>query len=549
VLDHYNTIGFVAGCLIAALFFRRLSIMIIAAAPPLIGIIWSLGVLGWMDFRLNMFLNVMTPLIMVMGFSDSMQLTFAARDRLLAGESRFEAMKNAVLVVGPACVLTSVAAGLSFVALMISESHLIRTFGAAGAISATVAFLAVIMLQPLLGVLLLRNETDFATKLRGADVAVDALRRFCRWIAGKMVRRPGLYSLISLLAVAGLAYLYTGLEPRYRLADQVPDREQAVSASGRLDAKLTGANPIHVLLEFPKDTSLYSPETLATIAEVHGVVEAQAGLGNVWSVNTLRRWLEEKAGVTDIAVLKQYVDVLPAHLTRRFIAVDEGAVVITGRIPDLDASQLLPVVDRLDRTLDGVRAKHKDFSISVTGLSAIAARNSASMIRNLSVALTSEMVFVAVLLGLAFGSAFIMAIAVLPGLFPIVIAGAVLWWFDEGLQFASIVALTVAFGRGLSATIHYLNRLRLEYVPGEEPAAGIRRATTLVGPALILTTLVLAFGLGVTILSDLPSLRLFGWLSAFTLVAALIGDLLILPATAMWLRGTLRWAQRSPRLG
>jgi predicted RND superfamily exporter protein len=545
----YNTIGFVAGCLIAGLFFRRLSFMIIAAAPPLIGIIWSLGLLGWMDFRLNMFLNVMTPLIMVMGFSDSMQLTFAARDRLLAGESRFEAMKNAVLVVGPACVLTSVAAGLSFVALMISESHLIRTFGAAGAISATVAFLAVIMLQPLLGVLLLRNETDFATKLRGADVAVDALRRFCRWIAGKMVRRPGLYSLISLLAVAGLAYLYTGLEPRYRLADQVPDREQAVSASGRLDAKLTGANPIHVLLEFPKDTSLYSPETLATIAEVHGVVEAQAGLGNVWSVNTLRRWLEEKAGVTDIAVLKQYVDVLPAHLTRRFIAVDEGAVVITGRIPDLDASQLLPVVDRLDRTLDGVRAKHKDFLISVTGLSAIAARNSASMIRNLSVALTSEMVFVAVLLGLAFGSAFIMAIAVLPGLFPIVIAGAVLWWFDEGLQFASIVALTVAFGLGLSATIHYLNRLRLEYVPGEEPAAGIRRATTLVGPALILTTLVLAFGLGVTILSDLPSLRLFGWLSAFTLVAALIGDLLILPATAMWLRVSLRRAQRPPRLG
>jgi predicted RND superfamily exporter protein len=196
-----------------------------------------------------------------------------------------------------------------------------------------------------------------------------------------------------------------------------------------------------------------------------------------------------------------------------------------------------------------VRAKHKDFSISVTGLSAIAARNSASMIRNLSIALTSEMVLVAVLLGLAFGSAFIMAIAVLPGVFPIVIAGAVLWWFDEGLQFASIVALTVAFGLGLSATIHYLNRLRLEYVPGDEPAAGIRRATMLVGPALILTTLVLAFGLGVTILSDLPSLRLFGWLSAFTLVAALIGDLLILPATAMWLRGTLRWAQRPPRAG
>ena len=57
--------------------------MIIAAAPPLIAILVALGVLGWSDFRLNMFFNVMTPLIMVISFSDSMQLTFAARDRLI----------------------------------------------------------------------------------------------------------------------------------------------------------------------------------------------------------------------------------------------------------------------------------------------------------------------------------------------------------------------------------------------------------------------------------------------------------------------------------
>jgi predicted RND superfamily exporter protein len=64
---------------------------------------------------------------------------------------------------------------------------------------------------------------------------------------------------------------------------------------------------------------------------------------------------------------------------------------------------------------------------------------------------------------------------------------------------------------------------------------------------LILTTLVLACGLGVTIFSDLPSLRLFGWLGAFTLIAALIGDLLILPATVMWLRSALRWAKLPPQ--
>src|SRR6476646_400318 len=80
----YNTLGFAVGCLIAIIFFRRPSFMIIAAAPPLLAILMALGVLGWLGFSLNMFLNVMTPLIMVISFSDSLQLTFAARDRLLA---------------------------------------------------------------------------------------------------------------------------------------------------------------------------------------------------------------------------------------------------------------------------------------------------------------------------------------------------------------------------------------------------------------------------------------------------------------------------------
>jgi uncharacterized protein len=37
------------------------------------------------------------------------------------------------------------------------------------------------------------------------------------------------------------------------------------------------------------------------------------------------------------------------------------------------------------------------------------------------------------------------------------------------------------------------------------------------------------------VFSDLPSLRLFGWLSAFAMVAALIADLFILRPTAMFL--------------
>jgi predicted RND superfamily exporter protein len=531
----YNILGILAGCIIAIIFFRKISFMVVAAFPPIIAIVLALGGLGWANFNLNMFLNVMTPLIMVISFSDSMQLTFAARDRLIAGQDKYTAFRNAVLVVGPACVLTHGTAGISFIALQFSNSDLIRKFGEAGLAATIIALIAVLSLVPVFGVLLVRNERVFAVKFQGADAGVQMLRNFCYWIAVRMVSRPGLFSLIAVVFVGGLAVVYANLEPRYRLADQVPDKQQAVAASGRLDAKLTGANAIDVLIEFPKGASLYAPDTLQTIADVHAAVEKQAGVGNVWSLETLRRWLAEKAGSSDVATLKEYVNLIPEYLVRRFISANQDAVVVSGRVPDLDSSEILPVVENLDHALDTVRKQHPGYEIAVTGLSAIAARNSANMIEKLNRGLTIEFALVAVFIGLAFRSVVVMLSCILPGIFPVVLSGTVLWLMGEGLQFASVVALTVSFGLGLSATIHFLNRLRLERKPGVSAELAVERATVLVGPALILTTVVLACGLVVTVFSDLPSLRLFGWLSAFAMIAALIADLFILRPTAMFL--------------
>jgi len=82
-----------------------------------------------------MFLKVMTPLIMVISFSDSMQLTFAARDPTLRVKEIFRRFRNAMLVVGagmradhaplPHCLSSP----LQF---RFPMSDLIRTFGEEG---------------------------------------------------------------------------------------------------------------------------------------------------------------------------------------------------------------------------------------------------------------------------------------------------------------------------------------------------------------------------------------------------------------------------------
>ena len=334
----YNAVGFLLGAIIAILFFRRVSLMVIAALPPILGIIWSLGLFGFMGFKLNLFLNVMSPLIMVMGFSDTMQITYAIRDRLIQGDTRREAIRWAVLVVAPACVLTVATAAASFITLFLSDSGLIRTFGLAGALSTLIAYVAVITLVPFLSLVLIRKEADFAETIKGHDAGMDFLKNLCGGIAERVAARPALFALTGLCLVIGLGVTHLSLEPRYRLADQVPDREQALEASDRLDTKLTGANPVHVMIEWPAGSSLYDENVLTVIGGVHAIIEDQSGVGNVWSAETLRRWLRE-SGDSSPETLKQYVEVLPKHLTQRFINLEMNSAVVTGRIPDLDSAQ------------------------------------------------------------------------------------------------------------------------------------------------------------------------------------------------------------------
>jgi predicted RND superfamily exporter protein len=532
----YNGLGLLFGASIAAVFFRRVSLMLVAALPPVIAVLWSLGLLGLLGFKLNLFLNVMTPLVMVMGFADSMQIVSAIRIRLREGDNRYQAARFAVQVVGPACVVAHGATLVSFLALLASDSALLRTFGMAGALAVVISFIVVIAVAPVLAVLLIRNEQKLARDRSPSDALMDGLGNFVGGIVDRVTRHPVFYSVLGFVLFALFTYGHTLLQPRYRLADQVPDREQALAATGKLDQKLTGANPVHVMIKWKGgEHSLYDSDTLAAIEAAHDVLEKEAGLGNVWSLQSLRRWLAE-AGDDNIETVKKYVGILPDHLVRRFISEDQNAVLVTARLPDIDASQILPVVEKIDHALDPVRQAHPGYEISVTGLPAIAARNSARMIEELDRKIFICVGVSAVLLALAFRSFSVGVISILPGLFPVMASGSLLWVMGSGLEFSSVVALIVIFGLGVDGLVHFLNRLSIEEQVSADPEHAIRRARVLVGPAIILTTLVLAFGLGVTVFSDLPSLRLFGLVCGVTLLSSLVADLVFLPATILLYR-------------
>ena len=117
----YNAFGFAAGCLIAIMFFRRVSFMVIGGRPAA-----DRDPARARRARLARFPpQHVSQRDDAAHHGDQLFRQHAAdicRARPpAAGEEKYQAFRNAMLVVGPACVLTHATAALSFIALLFSE--------------------------------------------------------------------------------------------------------------------------------------------------------------------------------------------------------------------------------------------------------------------------------------------------------------------------------------------------------------------------------------------------------------------------------------------
>jgi len=226
----------------------------------------------------------------------------------------------------------------------------------------------------------------------------------------------------------------------------------------------------------------------------------------------------------------RFVEKAKSPTVSRVFAPKSSSSLLSANFADLDAADLIPVLNRLEEKLDVLRERHGNVDFSLTGIVPVSAMASSEMIGRLNQSLLIAIAVIIGLIGIAFRSLTAGLVSILPNLLPIAVAGAGLYLFGIGLQFTTVVAFTIGFGIAVDNTIHMLNRYRLARQAGKLPADAIDESVTMIGPVLIVSTTVLVCGVGATAFSELPVVQLYGRVSATVLTVALMGALLFLPA-------------------
>ena len=108
------------------------------------------------------------------------------------------------------------------------------------------------------------------------------------------------------------------------------------------------------------------------------------------------------------------------------------------------------------------------------------------------------------------------------------------------------MVFTICLGIAVDDTIHLTFRFRRELQTSGDVVSAMEVTLWRVGQALIITTIVLLSGYGTMLLSQMAVLVTFGILTCLAIAAALLGDLLILPALLLWFAPRPRKLQECP---
>lgn len=529
----FNSFGLMIGIFVSWFFFRRLVLVVTVSIVPPLAAFWGLGLLGIWGQDINVLINIIPPIVMVITFCDAMHLVFAVRRGLQRGLDRNTAIRHAVTTIGPACVLTSLTTAIALMALTVTELDLIRDFGFAAAACALLSFFVVISAVPALCMILINDDNSFIKSRSVNERSMKWIDIACHHLANLLQRHPIAILAAALIALPLFTVLYLQLEPSYRLINQVPSGMTSISASRRLDAALGGSYPMHILLRWPEGQAFLSDQVQQAVLDAHQLAKSTPEMKRVTSLITLKQWLTANHpadGPVSADQFKNYLDEIPPHHLGRFLNQARRATLITGQLPNLKSRRTSDIVLDLQQRADQLQQQYPGYQFIVTGLTSVLASQTSTMIHQLNRGLVLAIVIGIVLIGIAFRSLWAAGLSILPNVFPVAAAGASLHLMGEGLQFISVIALTVAFGLAIDDTIHVLNRLYLERQRRTGRAETVDRVVRHIGPVLILTSLIIFSATVGILFSNFYVSVLFGKLIMITVAAALIGDLLILPA-------------------
>ncbi len=176
--------------------------------------------------------------------------------------------------------------------------------------------------------------------------------------------------------------------------------------------------------------------------------------------------------------------------------------------------------------------------VAVTGVAAINSGIIHAMMISLAIGYSTGFLLITALMILAVGDVRMGLLAMIPNLFPIIIALGVMGYLGIPLNTYNLIGGSIAIGLAVDDTIHFFHNFRRYYLTSGDVNFAVSETLGSAGRALLATTLILVFSFWMRLYSDLKVIADFGLIMGIALLVAFLADVLLAPALLRMFYGT-----------
>ena len=501
-------------------------------------ILIAMGLGGWMGVPLSPPSATAPIIILTMAIANCVHVLVTYLHGVRSGTGKHEAMVESLRINLQPVFLASLTTALGFLSMNFSEVPPFTHLGNLVAMGVAAAFLLSVTFLPAVVTLLPAH----LGKSRSSGGRAGVMEHFGDFV----VRRQK----VLLWSMCGVVVVLVASVPRNELNDvfvhYFDESVQFRQDSDFTAENLNGLYRLEYALESGQPGGISEPAFLADAERFAKWFEAQPEVTHVSLLTAVMKRLNKNMHGDDPAwyrlpdardlaaqYLLLYEMSLPYGLDlNNQIDVEKSALRMSVSMRTISSNAVIAIEERAKAWLasNAPAIKEAEATGTTVMFSHIGARN----IRSMLVGTTVALIFISLVLVLAFRSIKVGLVSLIPNLVPGAM-GFGLWGLlvgEVGLSLSVVAGMTL--GIVVDDTVHFLSKyLRARRENGYSSPDAVRYAFRTVGWALVVTTVVLAAGFLVLATSSFELNSGMGLLTAIVIVLALVADFLFLPPLLM----------------
>ena len=533
--------------LIFFLFFRSFRATFISLIVVCIGVMWTLGIIGLLNYEITVLTALIPPLIIVIGIPNCIFLINKYQHEVKLHGNKVKSLQRVITKIGNATLMTNVTTASGFATFILTESKLLKEFGIVASLSILAIFILCILIIPIIYTFLPYPKERHLEHLNK------------RWIGGfvnwmeHMVRqkRIAIYVTSVVLLALSIIGIYQ-IKISGSLIEDMPQDSEFVNDIRFFEEEFNGIMPLEIMVDTKRKKGVMKLSTLKRMDELEDLIIETPELSKPISVVDLVKYSKQayyngnpkfyqlptsqensfilsyaKNSTSNVDLLKNFVDSTGQYAR------------ITTFMKDIGTDKMERIEENLQTKIDKVFPKER-YDVTMTGKALVFQKGTKYLVKNLAISLSLAILLIALFMAYMFRSGRMIIISLIPNLLPLLVTAGLMGYLGVPIKPSTILVFSIAFGISVDDTIHFLAKYRQELQANHwKIKTSVYGALRETGVSMFYTSIVLFFGFSVFTISSFGGTVALGALVSATLLFAMLSNLLLLPSLLLSLERSI----------